>query len=130
MRLHNQLLEHAEVCGESAYPISDRVAVETDGASPLSKRCHVACKDNVSPWEYPHLVICFKSIADLHAAARYLSSSPELPAGAQEVRKLYNANVDDLNCEICAGIGHEFRPIDSSGQLACIYCHQRQVNGD
>jgi len=29
MRLHNQLLEHSEVCGESAYPISDRVAVET-----------------------------------------------------------------------------------------------------
>lgn len=31
VRLHNQLLEHAEVCGESAYPISDRVALETNG---------------------------------------------------------------------------------------------------
>lgn len=31
-RLHNQLLEHAEVCGESAYPISDRLA----GESPAS----------------------------------------------------------------------------------------------
>lgn len=30
-KLHKQLLEHAEVCGESAYPISDRLAVETAG---------------------------------------------------------------------------------------------------
>jgi hypothetical protein len=28
-RLHRQLLEHAEVCSESAYPVSDRLAVET-----------------------------------------------------------------------------------------------------
>ncbi len=28
-QLRRQLLEHAEVCGESAYPISDRAAVET-----------------------------------------------------------------------------------------------------
>ena len=27
-KLHKQLLEHAEVCGESAYPISDRIQSE------------------------------------------------------------------------------------------------------
>lgn len=28
--LHRQLLEHAEVCGESAYPISHRLPVEPE----------------------------------------------------------------------------------------------------
>jgi hypothetical protein len=52
---------------------------ETSGVNPLNKRVHVACKDNVSSWEYPHMVICFNSIADLNAAALYLSSSPLEP---------------------------------------------------
>lgn len=46
-----------------------------------------------------------------------------------EVRATYNATVDDLNEEQCASIGHEFRPIDSSGQVVCIFCNRRPENG-
>lgn len=48
-------------------------------------------------------------------------------SGDLEVRKLYNETVDELNREQCASIGHEFRPIDSSGQIACMFCNEKKV---
>lgn len=46
-----------------------------------------------------------------------------------EFRALYNAIVDDLNLEQCESIGHEFRPIDSTEQLECIFCSRSNVVG-
>lgn len=41
-KLHKQLLEHAEVCCESAYPVSDRVTVETSDRIDWKARAEAA----------------------------------------------------------------------------------------
>jgi hypothetical protein len=97
---------------------------ETSGLNPLNKRVHVACKDNVSSWEYPHLVICFKNIADLHAAALYLSSSPLEPTARQHVIDHAGDCKSYCWCKTQPEKASEPHPVDDGQRLVeCPSCH-------
>lgn len=70
--------------GDKSPPIlRTHTVLSAVALEPLSERVHMVARDNVGPWEFPHLVICFLDIKSLYAAYKFIddnSRSKEMPS--------------------------------------------------